>query len=196
MSKRAAIYARISTRDQKSLQNQLDKMKSYIESRDWVHVKSVEEIASGAKTRPKRQDLIRMARRREIDVIIVWKLDRWGRSTQDVTATLNELTELGVGFVSITEALDFTTSTGRAMAGLLSVFAEFERDIMIERIKWGLENAKRKGKRIGRPGMETRKKHRVLDLYNKGLGLSEIARKVDTSRRTIGRILEAETSST
>ena len=194
MSKRAAIYARISTRDQKSLQNQLDKMKSYIASRDWVHVKSVEEIASGAKTRPKRQDLLRMARRREVDVIIVWKLDRWGRSTQDVTATLNELTELGVGFVSITEALDFTTSTGRAMAGLLSVFAEFERDIMIERIKWGLENAKRKGVRIGRPGVEIKKAPKVIELYNQGLTISEIAGRVKTSRRSIGRILELKTT--
>ena len=68
--------------------------------------------------------LINAARRREIDVVLVWRLDRWGRSVADLVSTLQELTELGVGFVSLTEALDLTTPTGRAMAGLLAVFAQ------------------------------------------------------------------------
>jgi putative DNA-invertase from lambdoid prophage Rac len=190
MQKRAAIYARISTTDQKSLGNQLDKMMSYIASRDWLHVKQVEEISSGAKTLPKRQELLRMARRREIDVIVVWKLDRWGRSVSDVTATLNELQELGVGFISITEALDFTTAMGRAMAGLLSVFAEFERDLLRERVKWGLENARRKGIRIGRPGTDLAKKKRIISLFKRGFAKAEIERKTGVSRRSVGRILD------
>lgn len=189
MQKRAVIYARISTSDQKSLGNQLDQMKSYIKSRNWLHVKQVEEIASGAKTRPKRQELLKMARRREIDVIVVWKLDRWGRSVSDVTSTLNELQELGVGFVSITEALDFTTAMGRAMAGLLSVFSEFERDLLRERVKWGLENAKRKGIRIGRPGTAPEKRKIIYNLFKKGLSKAEIERMTGISRRSVGRIL-------
>ncbi|RLA59953.1 MAG: resolvase [Epsilonproteobacteria bacterium] len=188
MQKRVAIYARVSTSEQKSLEAQSEKMKAYIKSRDWFHVKSIEEVASGAKTRPKRQELLRMARRREIDVIIVWKLDRWGRSVQDVTGTLNELQELGVGFVSITEALDFTTTMGRAMAGLLSVFAEFERDILRERVRSGLEHARAKGIRLGRPGMDTLKKKKVLSLHRRGMTKSEIERQTGISRRSIGRI--------
>jgi DNA invertase Pin-like site-specific DNA recombinase len=91
------------------------------------------------------------ARRREIDVVLVWRLDRWGRSLADLAVTLKEMSELGVGFVSLAEALDLTTPTGRAMAGLLSVFAEFEHEILRERIRAGLVEARRKGTRLGRP---------------------------------------------
>jgi DNA invertase Pin-like site-specific DNA recombinase len=78
------------------------------------------------------------ARRREIGVVLVWRLDRWGRSVTGLLATLQELEHLGVGFVSLTEALDLTTPAGRAMAGLLAVFAEFEREILQERVRAGL----------------------------------------------------------
>jgi hypothetical protein len=91
------------------------------------------------------------ARRREIDVVLVWRLDRWGRSVTDLLATLQELEHLGVGFVSLTEALDLTTPAGRAMAGLLAVFAEFEREILRERTRAGLAHARQNGKRLGRP---------------------------------------------
>jgi putative DNA-invertase from lambdoid prophage Rac len=137
-----------------------------------------------------------MARRRQIDVIVVWKLDRWGRSVSDVTATLNELEEIGVGFVSITEALDFTTAMGRAMAGLLSVFAEFERDLLRERVKWGLENARKKGIRIGRPGYSLTIRNKILKLHGEGLSQAEIERRTGVSRRSVGRVLENEERST
>ena len=83
--------------------------------------------------------------------MLVWRLDRWGRSLADLVVTLKELTELGVGLVSLTEALDLTTPTGRAMAGLLSVFAAFEHEILRERIRAGIAEARLKGKRLGRP---------------------------------------------
>ncbi len=83
--------------------------------------------------------------------MVVWRLDRWGRSVADLMLTLGELTELGVGFVSLTEALDLTTSTGRAMAGLLAVFAEFEREILRERVRAGIAQARREGRPHGRP---------------------------------------------
>ena len=89
--------------------------------------------------------------RREIDVVLVWRLDRWGRSLVDLLVTMKELAQLGVGFVSLTEALDLTTSTGRAMAGLLSVFAEFEHEILRERIRAGITEARLQGKHLGRP---------------------------------------------
>ncbi len=83
--------------------------------------------------------------------MLVWRLDRWGRSVTDLLATLQELEHLGVGFVSLTEALDLTTPAGRAMAGLLAVFAELERGIVRERVRAGLAHARQNGKRLGRP---------------------------------------------
>ena len=103
------------------------------------------------RKREAREKLLEAARRREIDVVLVWRLDRWGRSVTDLLATLQELEHLGVGFVSLTEALDLTTPAGRAMAGLLAIFAEFEREILRERTRAGLAHARQKGKRLGRP---------------------------------------------
>ena len=89
-------------------------------------------MGSGATTRPQREKLIEAARRREINLVLVWRLDRWGRSLVDLVNTLQELNALDVGFVSLCEALDLTTPSGRALAGMLAVFAEFERDILRE----------------------------------------------------------------
>ena len=93
-----------------------------------------------------REQLIEAARRREIDVVLVWRLDRWGSSVTDLLATLQEQEHLGVGFVSLIEALDLTTPAGRAWAGLLAVFAEFEREILRERVCAGLVRARQNGK--------------------------------------------------
>ncbi|MDP9457023.1 MAG: recombinase family protein [Actinomycetota bacterium] len=121
---RVGLYARVSTHDQQTLPLQLQAMREYAQRRGWEVVREISEVGSGAKEREKREQLLKAARRREIDAIIVWRLDRWGRSLVDLVTTLGELGEMGVGFVSLTEALDLTTPTGRAMAGLLAVFAE------------------------------------------------------------------------
>jgi DNA invertase Pin-like site-specific DNA recombinase len=113
--------------------------------------RALSEIGSGASQRERREKLLEAARRREIDVVLVWRLDRWDRSVTDLLATLQELERLGVGFVSLTEALDLTTPAGRAMAGLLAVFAEFEREILRERVRAGLAHARQNGQRLGRP---------------------------------------------
>lgn len=95
-------------------------------------------LRSGAKRRPQREAMMDAARRREIDAILVWRLDRWGRSLLDLIGSLQELGALNVGFVSLSEALDMTTPSGRALAGMLAVFAEFERDILRDRVKAGI----------------------------------------------------------
>ncbi len=102
----------------------------------------VKEIGSGASQPERREKLLEAAHRREIDVVLVRRLDRWGRSVTDLLATLEELEHLGVGFVSLTEALDLTTPAGRAMAGLLAVFAEFEKQILRERVRPCLAHAR------------------------------------------------------
>jgi len=150
--RRAALYARVSTHDQQTLAMQRDAMHKFATRRGWTIIATVEEIASGAKDRrPKRHALLTAAKQRKLDVILVWKLDRWGRSLVDLMTTLHELTALGVGFVSLTEALDLTTPAGRAFAGFLAVFAEFERDLIRERIKAGITDARKRGKAHGRP---------------------------------------------
>lgn len=180
---RVGIYARVSTHDQQTLPMQLARMKEYVEHRGWTLAIEIEEIGSGAKTKPKREELLRMARRRKIDAVLVWKLDRLGRSLADLVMTLNELREIGVVFVSLTESLDFSTPSCRAMAGMLSTFAEFERDIIRERVKAGIVSAREKGKSHGRPRTAANKRDEAKKLFKNGKGLnkSEIARKLKIS---------------
>jgi DNA invertase Pin-like site-specific DNA recombinase len=149
---RTGLYARVSTHDQQTLRMQVDAMRTYISDRGWQTTKPIRDVGSGAKERPGRESLLQAARRREIDVVMVWRLDRWGRSLPDLGVTLRELIDLGVGFVSLIEALDLTTSTGRAMAGMLAVFAEFEREILRERVRAGIAQARQEGRRHGDQG--------------------------------------------
>ena len=107
---------------------------------------------------------------------------------------MQELTALGVGFVSVTEALVLTTSAGRAMAGLLSVFAEFERDIMRERVRAGLAHAHMQGERLGRPPLAAGKAGAARDLFRIGISKSKIARRLEIGRTTVRRLLEQKKS--
>jgi putative DNA-invertase from lambdoid prophage Rac len=149
----------------------------------------VKEVGSGASERQLREKLLEAARRREIDVVLVWRLDRWGRSVADLLATLQELDHLGVGFVSLTEALDLTTPAGRAMAALLAVFAEFEREILRERVRAGLAHARQNGQRLGRPQTAALHAGRVRKLYRAGVSKAEIARRLQIGRTSVRRIL-------
>ena len=133
------------------------------------------------------------ARRRTIDAIVVWRLDRWGRSLADLISTLQELQLLGVGFISLSEALDLTPPVGRAMAGLLAIFAEFEREILRERVKAGIAQARRRGTRHGRPSIVGHYVEEVQRLAAAGLSKSAIARQVGISRASVRRCLEVAT---
>ncbi|HUQ92155.1 MAG TPA: recombinase family protein [Bryobacteraceae bacterium] len=188
---RVAFYARVSSHDQQTLPLQLDAMRAYAAHRGWNVALEVADIGSGALDRPKRQELVHAARRREIDVILVWRLDRWGRSLPDIVVTLRELSELGVGFVSLTEALDLTTPTGRAMAGLLAVFAEFERELIRERVKAGLAQARKRGQRLGRPITMPKSTEKVQELILRGVSKSQIARDLGVSRASVNRMASA-----
>jgi putative DNA-invertase from lambdoid prophage Rac len=141
-----------------------------------------------------RESLIAAARRREVDVVLVWRLDRWGRSVADLVSTLQELQHLGVGFVSLTEALDLTTPAGRAMAGLLAVFAEFERDILRERVRAGLAHARQQGKQLGRPPSVVHNAAEVRRLCRQGISKSEIARRLQIGRTSVRRLLAPKKS--
>jgi DNA invertase Pin-like site-specific DNA recombinase len=188
---RAALYARVSTHDQQTLGLQSEAMRFYIRDRGWNAVKLVEDVGSGAKERPGREGILKAARRREVDVEVVWRLDRWGRSVADLMVTLRELTDLGVGFVSLTEALDLTTPTGRAMTGMLAVFAEFEREILRERVRSGIAQARKDGRPHGRPRTASLKAEEVIRLKADRVSHSEIARRLGIGRTSVRRILAA-----
>jgi DNA invertase Pin-like site-specific DNA recombinase len=189
-----ALYARVSTHDQQTLPMQMEAMRDYAKKRKWKIKLEIQEIGSGAKTRPQREELLKTARRRQVDAIIVWRLDRWGRSVSDLIGTIRELTDIGVGFISLTEALDLTTPAGNAMAGMLAVFAEFERDILRERVKAGIAHAREQGKTHGRPATASLKNEEIKELYNNGKGLnkSQIARKLKVSRSSVIRALKSK----
>jgi DNA invertase Pin-like site-specific DNA recombinase len=188
---RAALYARVSTHDQQTLGLQTEAMSAYIRDRGWELARQIKDVGSGARDRPGRESLLQAARRREVDVVVVWRLDRWGRSVADLMMTLRELSDLGVGFVSLTEALDLTTPTGRAMAGLLAVFAEFEREILRERVRAGIAQARNQGRRHGRPATASLKAAEVHRLKDERVSHSEIARRLGIGRTSVRRILAA-----
>jgi DNA invertase Pin-like site-specific DNA recombinase len=182
---RVGLYARVSTHDQQTLSLQMRAMREYAAKRGWKIVVQIKEVGSGAAERALREKLMASARRREIDVV----LDRWGRSLVDLVVTLKELAELGVAFVSLTEALDLTTPTGRAMAGLLSVFAAFEHEILRERIRAGIAEARLQGKHLGRPVTVGKKAGQIRKLHRAGVSKAEIARRLEIGRTSVRRIL-------
>ena len=191
---RVGLYARVSTHDQQTLPLQLHAMREYSAKRGWTIVAQIKEVGSGAAQRELREALLAVARRREVDVVLVWRLDRWGRSVADLVSTLQELQHLGVGFVSLTEALDLTTPAGRAMAGLLAVFAEFERDILRERVRAGLAHARLNGKRLGRPPSVVHKAVEARKLYRQGISKSKIAHRLQIGRTSVRRLLAQKKS--
>jgi DNA invertase Pin-like site-specific DNA recombinase len=186
---RVGLYARVSTHDQQTLPLQIHAMRDFAAKRNWTIAVQIKGVGSGAAQRELRATLIAAARRREIDVVLVWRLDRWGRSVADLVSTLQELQHLHVDFVSLTEALDLTTPAGRAMAGLLSVFAEFEREILRERVCAGLAHARQQGKRLGRPPLVVHKAVEAQKLHQQGSSKSEIARKLEIGRTSVRRLL-------
>jgi putative DNA-invertase from lambdoid prophage Rac len=189
--KKAAVYARVSTQDQRTLPIQIQRLKRYAKDRGWRVAIEIRDTASGASDRPRREEILRAARRREIDMVLVWKLDRWGRSLIDLMGSLRELTELGVGFVSVTEALDLTTTTGRAMSGMLAIFADYEREILRERVKMGMAQARLAGRHPGRPASAALKADKVRALSASGENPGEIARQLGIARTSVRRILKA-----
>jgi DNA invertase Pin-like site-specific DNA recombinase len=132
------------------------------------------------------EELLVAARRREIDLVVVWRLDRWGRSLVDLVNTLQELSSLKVGFVSLSEALDLTTPSGRALAGMLAVFAEFERDVLRDRVKADIAQARKEGKPHGRPPSAALHVDRIKELFSTGSSKRELPNSWGSAGRRCG----------
>ena len=146
---RIAIYTRVSTSDQ-TTENQVLRLTEFAKSKNW-EFDVYREQESTRKTRPIKYGLLQRLRNREYDGVIVYKLDRWARSSTELILEINELIKKEIAFYSYSENLDFTTATGKLHFHILSAFAEFERSLISERTKEGLRRAKLSGKKAGRP---------------------------------------------
>jgi DNA invertase Pin-like site-specific DNA recombinase len=188
---RIARYLRVSKLEQNP-QLQDDESAQLAAARGWTIVDTyVDHGVSGAKER--RTELDRMmkdARKRRFDAILVWRSDRLFRSLRHMVETIEELSALGVGFVSCREPFDTTTPSGKLMLHLVSAFAEFERAVLIERVKAGLAVARRKGKKIGRPRVRF-DIDRARELRGQGSSLRTIAREMKVGVATLCRALDA-----
>ena len=195
LNRRAALYARVSTNDQNT-GAQIDPLREYAEVRGFeIAGEFIDHGISGKKTsRPALDEMMAAARRREVDVIIAVKLDRLARSVQHLVELAGELEALGVDLVVRDQAIDTSTPTGKLTFHVLAALAEFETDLIRERTRAGLDLARRKGKRLGRPLATDRKQRaRIHRLRRAGHSLRAIADQLDIGRGTVERVLSAHT---
>ena len=196
MKRRVAIYARVSTATEQSPEMQLRDLRELAERRGFEVVREyVDTGFSGATdSRPALNDLLADARRGRFEAVLVWKLDRLGRSLVHLVRLLEELRQVGVELISFSEGLDFTTTTGKLLYQVISAFAEFERECIRERVKAGLRNARAKGKRIGRPPVIV-DASRIAQRRAQGASWREIAEEfgvgATTARRALARLAKS-----
>jgi DNA invertase Pin-like site-specific DNA recombinase len=151
--KKAAIYARVSTHNGQNPEMQVDELRAYCKKRGWdVAGEFVDKGISGAKEhRPALDRLLVLCRKRTIDAVVVYRYDRFARSLRQLVNALEEFRALGIDFVSLHEGVDTSTPNGRLVFGIFASIAEFERELIRDRVRSGLAAARRNGKRLGRP---------------------------------------------
>lgn len=142
---KVALYARVSTSDQKA-KMQKNTLVSKAENEGWDY-EYFEEQESTRKTRPVKNNLYHRLLKKEFDAVVIWKIDRWARSTQELSREITTLYNRGVKFISLTDNIDLSSASGVLQFNIISAFAQFERDIISERTKEGLKYAKNVGKR-------------------------------------------------
>lgn len=184
--KKVAIYARISTSDKgQDLETQLIPLRAFITARGWQIHEIYTDIMSGSKeSRPSLDKLMQDARRRKFDVVLVYRFDRFARSTKQLINSLELFSSLGIDFVSYQEAIDTSTPAGKAMFTMISAFAELEKSIIVERVRSGLERARAQGKRLGRPKVYV-DSETILKLRLQGLSVRAIASALGVSKTKV-----------
>lgn len=185
-SKTVAIYARVST-DKQKVDMQLNELRQFAVRSGWaVHREYIDQSFTGASTnRPAFLEMMEEARKRKFNLLVVWKLDRLSRSLKDLINTLDELGSLGIDFVSYDNNLDTSTPTGKLVFQIVGAVAEFEKDIIKERVIAGLANARRKGKRLGRPPVAEELYNKAKELRREGLSFRKIGRELGIDEGTI-----------
>lgn len=191
-SRRVALYVRVSTKDQ-TTENQERELVEVAERAGWNVVGVYrDEGISGAKGRDKRPGfdaLLKAVTRREVDMVAAWSVDRLGRSLQHLIATLQDIQGAGADLYLHKQAIDTTTASGRAMFGMLGVFAEFERAMIQDRVHAGLATARAKGKTLGRPKADPAKVERIRALRAQGMGIGKVAREVGCGVSLVQRVV-------
>jgi DNA invertase Pin-like site-specific DNA recombinase len=195
--KRVGIYLRVSTNDQ-TTDNQLLDLQRVGAQRDWNIVQTyIDHGISGSKGRDKRpgfDNLCKDATQGKLDIVAAWSIDRLGRSLQHVVAFLNELNAVNVDLYLHQQSVDSSTPGGKAMLSMCAVFAEFERNMIIERVTAGIARAKAQGKRFGRPKVSTAIEKEVVRLRRLGNGIVRTAKLAGIGVSTVQRILAATAS--
>ncbi len=188
---KAALYARVSTTNGQDPEMQLREMREYCERRGWTMAREYVDVGvSGSKdSRPELNRLMQAAKQREFDAVLVWKLDRFGRSLRHLVNALAELEALGVTFVSLKDNLDLSTPAGRLMFQIIGAMAEFERSLIVERVRAGLRNARAKGKTLGRPRRRV-DRAQVARLRASGQSWNKISKALGISRGTAERAVQ------
>lgn len=187
--KRCAIYARVSTYKDQRVEVQLDLLKEYVTSRGFLLTNAISDQGQSGATdkRDGLQELLKLIRSRKVDVVVVSKPDRLFRSLKHMTTVVEEMTQLGVEFISLSEQIDLTTSTGKLMLHIFSAFAEFEKNIIRERTLLGLEHSRKKGIKFGRPKLYDEAK--IIQLRHQGLSYRKIMTELNCPMGTVCRVL-------
>ena len=183
-----AIYARVSTEDQ-TTDNQVFELEKVAKRMGWNIGEVYTDIISGAKSkRPELDRLMQAVMKKEVDIIMAWSVDRLGRSLQHLTTLLSDIHSKGVDLYLHQQGIDTTTPSGKMMFQMCGVFAEFERSMVQERVKAGLERARAKGKRLGRPPVPPIQIEKIRKLRAEGMTLTAIAKKTGVS---VGKVHQA-----
>ena len=178
---KAAIYARVST-DEQTTDNQVIELKKVAERNGWEIEAIYADTISGAKSkRPELDKLMKAVLRKEIDMVMVWSVDRLGRSLQHLTTLLSDIHSKGVDLYLHQQGIDTTTPSGKMMFQMCGVFAEFERSLIRERVLAGLDRARSQGKRLGRPPVPPIQIEKMTRMREEGMTLTAIAKKVGVS---------------
>ncbi len=189
--KRVGLYVRVST-DGQTVDNQLRELRQAARRHGWQIVETFRDDgisgAKGRNGRPGFNALCAAVGRREIDMVAAWSVDRLGRSLQDLVSFLGELHAKDVDLYLHQQGLDTSTPAGRAMFQMLGVFSEFERSLIQERVRAGLERAKAKGKQLGRPKVSAKVERAVIDARAEGQGIRRVARELGIGVSTVQRI--------
>lgn len=180
-------YARVSTEDQNLDMQQLA-IEKYAREHNLELTLYVEKISTRKIERTELNNALKAAA--SGDRFVVYKLDRLARSTKELYQLTDEMTRRGIDFVSIQDSFDTTTPTGRAMFGMLAVFAEFERDIIQQRTKAGLDAARKRGRLGGRPAIDADTKRRIVKLFESGESAADIAKEYGIGRSTVYKVLK------
>jgi DNA invertase Pin-like site-specific DNA recombinase len=185
-----ALYCRVSTKDQ-SCDLQLRDLRSYCAARGFTIFREyVDQGVSGAKnSRPELDKLMGDARKRKIEAVICWRFDRFARSCKHLLLALEEFRELNVGFVSYMENIDTTSALGRAIFTIVAAVAELEKNLIVERVQAGINHARARGKRLGRPSRYV-DIDRVVELQSSGKSLRQIAAELHVGYGTVRARLE------